>query len=93
MGTTSQPVIDAHAHCGIIDRSWPQSFDAYARQAMEAGVAGAALFSPVLEIYDRYDAAFTDTPAWRQRRNISKPSNFGKPRSRMTASGSPTSPR
>ena len=33
MEKPSQSVIDAHAHCGVIDRSWPQSFADYARQA------------------------------------------------------------
>ena len=28
----SAAVIDAHAHCGVIDDSWPQSFEDYARQ-------------------------------------------------------------
>lgn len=27
--------------------------------------------SPFLEIYDRYDSLFTDTPAWRRRRQAS----------------------
>lgn len=58
-------VIDAHAHCGVIDRSMSQSFEAYARQLAGTDIRGAALFSPVLEIYDRYDFHFTDTPAWR----------------------------
>jgi predicted TIM-barrel fold metal-dependent hydrolase len=64
-------VIDAHAHCGIIDRSWPQSFEDYARQAAATQIGGVALFSPVQEIYDRYDPEFVDTPAWRQRRRES----------------------
>lgn len=65
------PVIDAHAHCGILDPSWPQSLEAYARQLAETDIGGAALFSPVMEIYDRYDASFADTPAWRRRRKDS----------------------
>jgi predicted TIM-barrel fold metal-dependent hydrolase len=64
-------VIDAHAHCGIIDRSWPQSFEAYARQAAATDIGGVALFSPVQEIYDRYDGQFMDTTAWRLRRKES----------------------
>ena len=64
-------VIDAHAHCGVIDRSMSQSFEAYARQLSGTDIRGAALFSPVLEIYDRYDFHFTDTPAWRLRRQKS----------------------
>jgi len=68
---TPPTVIDAHAHCGIIDRSWPQSFEVYAQHAATTDIGGVALFSPVLEIYDRYDAGFVDTPAWRLRRKES----------------------
>jgi hypothetical protein len=68
---TQPSVIDAHAHCGIIDRSWPQSFEAYAQHATTTDIGGVAFFSPVLEIYDRYDAGFVDTPAWRMRRKES----------------------
>ncbi len=68
---TPPTVIDAHAHCGILDRSWPQSFEAYARQVAATGIGGVALFSPVAEIYDRHDRHFVDTPAWRQRRRES----------------------
>ena len=57
-------VIDSHAHCGVIDRSMSQSFETYARQLAGTDIRGAALFSPVLEIYDRYDFHFTDTTAW-----------------------------
>ena len=64
-------IIDAHAHCGVIDHSWPQSFVDYARQLAGTDIGGAALFSPVMEIYDRYDFHFTDTPAWRLRRRES----------------------
>ena len=64
-------VIDAHAHCGILDRSWPQSLQDYRRQAEGTDIAGVAVFSPVMEIYNRYDRRFTDTPAWRRRRRQS----------------------
>ena len=64
-------VIDAHAHCGVIDRRMSQSFEAYARQVAGTDIRGAALFSPVLEIYDRYDFHFTDSQAWRLRREKS----------------------
>jgi len=64
-------VIDAHVHCGRIDRSVPQTFEDYANQAAGTEIDGAAVFSPVLEIYDRYDPDFTDTPAWRLRRRKS----------------------
>ena len=64
-------IIDAHAHCGEIDRSMPQSFEDYTWQLAKTDIRGAALFSPVLEIYDRYDFHFTDTPEWRSRRRES----------------------
>jgi len=64
-------VIDAHVHCGVIDRSVPQSFADYENQAGGTEIDGAAVFSPVLEIYDRYDADFSDTPGWRLRRRRS----------------------
>ena len=66
-----QPVIDAHAHCGIIDDSWPRSLADYTDQAAGSGIGGVALFSPVMEIYDRYDREFADTPDWRRRRRAS----------------------
>ena len=71
MENPSQPVIDAHAHCGVMDRSWPQSFEDYARQATGTDIQGVAAFSPVMEIYDRYDPFFVDTPVWQQRREAS----------------------
>ena len=64
-------VIDAHAHCGVIDRSFAQSFEDYEQQVAGTDIGGVALFSPVLEIYDPYDFHFTDTPVWRQRRQAS----------------------
>jgi uncharacterized protein len=64
-------IIDAHAHCGVVDRSWPQSLGDYARQAAGTRIGGVAFFSPVMEIYDRYDFNFSDSPAWQQRRRKS----------------------
>jgi hypothetical protein len=64
-------VIDAHVHCGEIDRSVPQTFEDYETQAAGTEIDGAAVFSPVLEIYERYDPDFTDTPTWRRRRRES----------------------
>ena len=70
--TKSSPaVIDAHAHCGRIDRSMPQSFKDYSRQLAGTDIDAVALFSPVLEIYDRYDSHFSDTDAWQRRRRES----------------------
>jgi hypothetical protein len=71
MGKSPVAVIDAHAHCGVIDRSMPQSFEDYEQQVAGTDIGGAAMFSPVLEIYDRYDFHFTDTPAWQLRRQES----------------------
>ena len=63
--------IDSHAHCGVVDRSMPQSFENYRQQIARTDISGAALFSPVLEIYNRYDSQFTDTVAWRRKRRLS----------------------
>lgn len=71
MSKSDPSIIDSHAHCGVIDRSWPQSFEDYARQLIGTDIAGAALYSPVMEIYDRYDPFFTDTTEWQQRRTDS----------------------
>lgn len=76
MKTRSIAVIDAHAHCGVIDRSMAQSFQDYRAQLAGTDICGAALFSPVLEIYDRYDANFTDTPAWQRCRRESNANLF-----------------
>ena len=71
MDNPTPSVIDAHAHCGIIDRSMAQSFDDYLRQVARTDIQGVALYSPVMEIYDRTDYNFIDTPAWRQQRQES----------------------
>jgi len=67
-------VIDAHAHCGVIDRTFAQSFEDYEQQVAGTIISGVVLFSPVLEIYNRYDFNFTDTPAWRLLRQKSNAS-------------------
>ena len=64
-------VIDAHAHCGVMDRSAPQALEDYRGYLANTQIGGAALFSPVQEIYDRYDPVFADNPAWRRRRQQS----------------------
>ena len=64
-------IIDAHAHCGVMDQSWPQSFEDYAQQVVQTDIDGVAFFSPVMEIYDRYEYDFVDTPAWQERRRQS----------------------
>jgi hypothetical protein len=64
-------VIDSHAHCGVIDRSFAQTPEDYLGTLSGTGIGGAAFFSPVYEIYDRYDPWFEDTPEWRRRRSAS----------------------
>ena len=49
----------------------PQSFADYTGQLAQTDIRGAALFSPVYEIYDRFDYHFSDTPEWRLRRQES----------------------
>ena len=71
MRKSPKAVIDAHVHCGVIDRTFRQSFEDYRRETAGSDISGVALFSPVYEIYDRYDAHFTDTPTWRRRRRES----------------------
>ena len=61
-------IIDAHAHCGVQDTFPPQALEDYMDYARGSGIAAAVLFPPVLEIYDRYDFCFEDTPEWRRRR-------------------------
>ncbi len=60
--------IDSHAHCGIQDRSAPQSFEDYLACARGSGIAKTVMFPPVQEIYDRFDPWFEDNEHWRQRR-------------------------
>ncbi|MCG6894382.1 MAG: amidohydrolase [Desulfobacteraceae bacterium] len=71
MESSQTPVIDAHAHCGVMDASMAQRPEDYERQIVGTDIAGVAWFSPVLEIYDRFDAFFTDTQDWRRRRRES----------------------
>ena len=68
---TESLIIDSHAHCGIIDIHPPQSFDDYLDYAAGSSIQGAVFFSPVIEIYDRYDPDFEDTPQWQERRRSS----------------------
>ena len=61
-------IIDAHAHCGRQDRFPPQDLRDYVACLRGGGIGGAVMMSPVMEIYDRYDPDFRDTPQWRARR-------------------------
>ncbi len=61
-------IIDAHAHCGRLDAFPPQDIKDYISSIRGSGIRGAVMFSPVLEIYDRYDPHFKDSEAWRRRR-------------------------
>ncbi|MFW5637604.1 MAG: amidohydrolase family protein [Thermodesulfobacteriota bacterium] len=62
------PIIDAHVHCGVQVHYPPQSLADYRSLLNGTRIAGAALFAPVIEIYDRNDPEFQDTPAWQNRR-------------------------
>ena len=64
-------IIDAHAHCGIIDRLPPQSFTDYRDIVSGSGISKVVMFSPVMEIYDRYDPGFRDDAGWQARRKSS----------------------
>ena len=64
-------IIDAHAHCGIQDQSMPQSFEDYHSQIQGNGIEAVVMFSPVIEIYDRYRPNFEDNAKWKIQRKIS----------------------
>lgn len=69
---TAQRIIDCHVHCGELDDSAPQAYEQIAPRFQEAGVSAAVCFSPVMEIYDRYDPGFRDDAHWRRRRERSR---------------------
>lgn len=58
------PVIDAHAHCGLT-----LPFEQLHPRWKEGKIDGGVLFSPVEEIYDRYDCEFTDSQFYRDSRD------------------------
>jgi hypothetical protein len=64
-------IIDAHAHCGIIDRYPSQSFEDYLAHAKAGPIDGVVMFSPVAEIYDRDDPNFQDNRHWQKQREAS----------------------
>ena len=61
-------IIDAHAHCGKGDSDSPQAIEDYYAAVKGSDILGVVAFPPVMEIYDRYDPAFEDTPEWQRRR-------------------------
>jgi hypothetical protein len=61
--------LDAHCHCGKQDAPPPQDYETIASLHRLAGVQAAWMFPPVLEVYDRHDPSFYDTPAWQARRH------------------------
>ncbi len=61
-------IIDAHAHCGRQDRYPPQDIADYLSCLGSSGIEAAVMFAPVMEIYDRHDPCFRDSPRWRRRR-------------------------
>jgi uncharacterized protein len=61
-------IIDAHAHCGKQDCTTQQGFEDYYAEVKGSDILGVVMFPPVMEIYDRYDPGFEDTPDWQLRR-------------------------
>ena len=71
MNDIKSTIIDAHAHCGIIDRYPPQRFEDYVAQVKSSPIEGVVMFSPVAEIYDRDDPNFEDNLHWQNQREAS----------------------
>jgi hypothetical protein len=44
-------IIDSHAHCGIQDRFFSQTFEDYLNFISGTDIQGAVFFAPVIEIY------------------------------------------
>ena len=61
-------IIDAHVHCGRLDAFPPRDLRDYISLLEGSGIGGAVMFSPVMEIYDRYDPHFRDTGEWKRTR-------------------------
>jgi len=62
-------VIDSHAHCGILDRTFDQSFEAYFSYVEKTQIKQVVTFPPVMGIYNRYDFQFKDTGQWHRHSN------------------------
>lgn len=58
------PCIDSHLHCGVQNVWWP--WEKVRPRLLAAEIVGAGLIPPVEDIYDRYDPAFVDAPAWQE---------------------------
>jgi predicted TIM-barrel fold metal-dependent hydrolase len=56
-------VLDSHVHCGLTE-----PYERIAALWRDGGIDGGAAFSPVEEIYDRYDPSFTDSEEYVQSR-------------------------
>jgi len=60
-----EPILDAHAHCG-----YTVPYDQLSGEWQQGNISGGAMFSPVEEIYDRYDPFFTDSGEYRTSRTL-----------------------
>ncbi len=65
---TNFHIIDSHLHCGCQQVSW--LWEDLRPLLVAAGIKGAGLIPPVEDIYDRYDPAFIDAPAWQACRRL-----------------------
>ncbi len=59
-------IIDSHIHCGVQNVNLP--IEVILPLLQEAEIAGACLFAPVEDVYDRYNPNFQDNQEWRQTR-------------------------
>ncbi len=57
-------ILDAHVHCGLT-----LPYENIGQQWRSAGINGGVLFSPVEEIYNRYDPTFIDSAEYARSRN------------------------
>ena len=60
-------IIDSHIHCGVQNVNLP--FEVILPLLEEAGIAGACLYAPVEDIYDRYNPNFQDNQDWQRTRH------------------------
>jgi len=57
-------ILDSHTHCGFM-----VPFDDLSREWQRGNISGGVLFSPVEEVYDRYDPLFRDSDEYRASRS------------------------